>query len=718
MTDNKPVANVAEKENPLESWKEIATYLRRDVRTVKRWEKSEGLPVHRHQHHARASVYAYPSELEAWKAKRQPEPGDARAAAPWRLAPALALGAVLLLALMSIGSGPILGPVGVAAQGSSTPAQLAVRHVWTAGQYVGLWGSSLSPDGRYLTYTDWTTGDLAVHDLVTGENRRVTNKGPWSKAVEFAESFTRFSTDGKQVAYIWDQQGGYELRVINLDGTGSRLVYRNKEGKVRAYDWSADGKYIAAVLPKASETSTDRPVQIALIRVADGSVRGVRDLNGRLPTNMSFSPDGRFLAFDLAANGDPEKRDIFVLDLDGGQERPAIAHPADDRLLGWSPDGRALLFASDRAGTTGAWLLQVEDGKPQGGPELVRGDFGEGILPFGFSRSGAYYYASQDTVQDVYTATADLAKDTLVDSPVPAAQQRLGSNAGPEWSPDGKFLAYIHGGRRVQPESIVLRSLETGDERQLSPGTMKSYWTPGWGERYLRWSPDGRQLLANGTDNQNRRGLFVIGVATGEASPVAIGRRQRYGRWSHDGKAVFYVRLGGEKLIGQIVRRQLETGQEKVLYSPDSPPLLDNITSLEPSPDGRWLAFSGYALGKDSGEETILMVMPAEGGEPKLLLQVPASDLVKVVGWTPDGREVLFTRNLKMAKERSTALWRIRLEGGEPRKLELEMNVLNDIRFHPDGRRVAFDSGEPRAEIWVMENFLPEAGATKSQQEQ
>lgn len=715
MTEEKPAAD---KETPLESWKEIATYLRRDVRTVKRWEKGEGLPVHRHQHQARASVYAYPSELEAWKAKRQPEPGDARAAAPWRLAPALTLGAVLLLALMSIGSGPILGPVGVAAQESFTPARLAVRHVWTAGQYVGLSGSSLSPDGRYLTYTDWTTGDLAVHDLVTGENRRLTNKGPWSKAVEFAESFSRFSTDGKQVAYIWDRQGGYELRVINLDGTGSRLVYRNKEGKLRAYDWSADGKYIAAALPKASETKTNGAAQIALIRVADGSVRGVRDLNGRLPANMSFSPDDRFLAYDLPANGESEKRDIFVLDLDGGQERPAITHPADDRLLGWTPEGAGLLFASDRAGTTGVWLQPLHEGKLQGSAESVRGDLGEGTSGLGFTRNGAYYYAISDGVSEVYTASLDLEKGILTDSPAPASPQILGSNAGPEWSPDGKFLAYIHGGRRVHPESIVLRSLETGEERSLTPETMKGFSTPGWGERYLRWSPDGRRLLANGTDNNNRRGLFLIDVATGEASPVAIGRRQRYGRWSHDGKGVFYVHLGGEKLIGQIVRRELDTGQEKVLYGPDSPRFLDNFGSLEPSPDGRWLAFSGFALGKDSGEETVLMVMPAEGGEPKLLLQVPASDSVKAVGWTPDGREVLFTRDLKMAQERSTALWRIRLEGGEPRKLELGMNVLNDIRFHPNARRAAFDSGESRAQIWVMENFLTDARGTKAKQEQ
>jgi hypothetical protein len=52
---------------PLEGWKDIAAYLNRTERTVKRWEKEEGLPVRRHQHQARASVYAYPSELDTWK---------------------------------------------------------------------------------------------------------------------------------------------------------------------------------------------------------------------------------------------------------------------------------------------------------------------------------------------------------------------------------------------------------------------------------------------------------------------------------------------------------------------------------------------------------------------------------------------------------------------------------------------------------------------------
>ena len=55
-----------------ESWGEIAAYLRRDVSTVQRWEKEEGLPVHRHLHKNLASVYAYRSEVDAWLVKRRP----------------------------------------------------------------------------------------------------------------------------------------------------------------------------------------------------------------------------------------------------------------------------------------------------------------------------------------------------------------------------------------------------------------------------------------------------------------------------------------------------------------------------------------------------------------------------------------------------------------------------------------------------------------------
>src|SRR5688572_15105617 len=64
----------------LDSWKEIAAHLKRDIRTVQRWEKLEGLPVHRHQHLKRGSPFAYASELDTWWEGRGPSLDKADAA--------------------------------------------------------------------------------------------------------------------------------------------------------------------------------------------------------------------------------------------------------------------------------------------------------------------------------------------------------------------------------------------------------------------------------------------------------------------------------------------------------------------------------------------------------------------------------------------------------------------------------------------------------------
>jgi TolB-like protein len=66
----------------LDSWKEIAAYLRRGTRTVQRWEREEGLPVRRLQHEKLASVYAFPKDLDAWFARR----GDCPAHPPRSIA--------------------------------------------------------------------------------------------------------------------------------------------------------------------------------------------------------------------------------------------------------------------------------------------------------------------------------------------------------------------------------------------------------------------------------------------------------------------------------------------------------------------------------------------------------------------------------------------------------------------------------------------------------
>src|SRR5580692_3917964 len=63
-------------EDRLHSWKEIAAYLNRDVTTVQRWEKREGMPVHRHVHDKRGSVHALSEELDDWIRSRRPRPEE------------------------------------------------------------------------------------------------------------------------------------------------------------------------------------------------------------------------------------------------------------------------------------------------------------------------------------------------------------------------------------------------------------------------------------------------------------------------------------------------------------------------------------------------------------------------------------------------------------------------------------------------------------------
>jgi TolB-like protein len=73
----------------LDSWKEIAAYVRRGVRTVRRWERDEGLPVHRHVHRVLGSVYAFKSEIDRWQQTGRRRPAGLTPARPGRRDPAL-----------------------------------------------------------------------------------------------------------------------------------------------------------------------------------------------------------------------------------------------------------------------------------------------------------------------------------------------------------------------------------------------------------------------------------------------------------------------------------------------------------------------------------------------------------------------------------------------------------------------------------------------------
>ncbi len=676
----------------LESWKEIAAYLQRDVTTVMRWEKFEGLPARRHQHMARSSVYAYPAELDAWRQARQPAAERLLPPQPvWRrLWPSLAFSLVMLLALLSAGD---VAPYAIKARAQSPGPGLTTRLLW-AEKDVDLSGAP-TPDGRSLVYVHWETGDLALHDFASGQMRKLTTDGTWEQDPNRWAYWSVVSQDGKQVAYNWNTDGSaQELRVAGIEDPKPRVLYSNREvNQIQPMDWSSDGKHVVALLRKG----VDKTFQIALISTADGAARVLKSLEWRWPQGARLSPDGRYLAYDVPAREDSPERDIFLLATDGGNEVPLVKHPAVDWGPMWAPDGRNVVFVSNRSGSSGLWAIAVAGGKPQGDAELLKADVGF-IKPLGFAGKGSFYYGVRRGTRDIYAADLDPATGLISGQPKRFIETFVGQNHSPAFSPDGKQLAYFSGRDPAAMEGyrLVIRSLETGEERLL-PFRREQVPAPRWVGR--RWSPDGRFLFGAGVDAKGRRGIYRIDVGTGEAAAITLGAAGggvlRRSAFSPDGKVLFYAHPSS------IMRREIQTGEEReLLRRPWS------FNSLATSPDGRQLA-----IATSRG----ISLMPSAGGELRSLVMFSSPEHIDTwagFAWTPDGRYLLFGKKNAGTSAEPVELYRISAQGGEPQKLGAAMPTLQNLSIHPDGRRIAFSAArsplEGQMEVWVLDNLLPE----------
>ena len=578
---------------------------------------------------------------------------------------------------------------------ASGSSEMVTRRVW-AGADLDVMEGSVSPDGRYLSYVDWTTGDLSLRDLVSGKMRHLTNNTE-SSGNAF---FSAISPDGKQVAYQWYKDDSADLRLVGLDGSAPRILFSNKETAALPTDWSPDGKYVLATMLKG--IGNQLQPQIALISVPDGSVRVLKTFDRMFPGKMRFSPDGRYIAYDYPPQQESDNRDIFLLAADGSREIPLVEHPAEDELLGWTPDGNHILFASDRSGSMSAWLLRVEDGKPQGRPELVKQDIGP-AQPIGFTRTGSYYYGLEIGTSDVYTAEFDPAAGRVLTQPQNATQRFAGMNGAPAWSPDGQFLAYLSRRRPglFEHDVISILSLKTGEERDLSPNLLE-VWGP------IRWSPDGRSILVQGKDKKIQHGLYLVDAQTSEVTSNLQSDQDSdisNPAWFPNGKRLLYTDRRNESgtIVEVVVTRDLQTGGKTELFRPAPGSKIDDIAL---SPDGRQVVLT--LLEKET-RSSVLKVLPVAGGEASELLRAnePEAIVGDSLSWSSDSRYIVFGKGQSTGQEQKTQLLAIPSRGGEPHALGLAMDSVRRLSFDPSGHRIAFAAGKGKSEVWVMENFLP-----------
>ena len=574
---------------------------------------------------------------------------------------------------------------------------LSVRLLWSGPDADSV--GKASPDGMFLSFIDKETANLSIKELASGKTSIVTNKEPWGKSYEFAVN-SCWSPDGKKLAYGWfNKDNSIELRTVDTDGSNVRVLYQQKNEMAFPMAWSPDGMSIAVTLIKDFYTSYN----LSLISVEDGSLKILKTakLLKTAPKNMTFTPDGRYLVVDLPQKDDDPKHDIFALSVDGQQEIRAVEHPADDWVLDWMPGSDHLLFSSDRTGSHDAWLVDIVDGQPLAEPRLVRKNLGP-VVPLGISRGGDFYYRVDTQMEDIFIASIDLEKGTLIDPPKVLPQALVGANYYPQWSPDGRYLVYISdrkegsGGRTTQ--KLWVRSTETGETREISTKLLR------FGRPH--WAPDGRSLFVVGNDGKTFLALYRVDVQTGEATfyiDSEPGTNIKSIAPSRDGKSVYYAYFEFAKKRCRIMCLDLDTKETKELYQKEAPP---DIGNLGVSPDGNSLMF----VTGEPDWPLIVKIIPLPNGTPRDLIK--SKDSASGVGtayfWSPDGKGLLFFMDASKGKEKKKEIWFVPAEGGDPQSLGLTINENpSSVSLHPDGRRLAFSFSQPSAEVWVMENFLP-----------
>ncbi len=551
---------------------------------------------------------------------------------------------------------------------------------------------SFSRTGRF--YALHLDGVPTRQDLRSGQAQPLTF-GPGEDYASRVWSTLLLSPDGQQVAYTWDNATGKgELRVMTVPaGTPRTTRDAGDLQAIRPVAWSADARKILAV-------TTDDTFRIGLELIDLPTLASTRlaELGHVEPFGVTMSGDARWVAFDHAPG--PGPRDIRLLDIQTRQVTTVVGQPANDTMPVFLPGERSLLFGSDRLGPLSLWTVPIAEGHAAGEPVLVRRDAGR-VWPMAMTLDGTFIHAVQNGLVDVHVARLD-DDGRLAEQPAPVTATFAGANLSPDWSADGRSLAYVadRGAptRGAGSRALVVRDHVSGSERVLYPNLLFFIQT--------RWSPDGSRILVKGRSAaSNMWGLHMVDARTAEVTSVLTAAtadsESELGpvQWVPGREAI----LIGRHAKG-IVEFDLVTQAERILVPLARDVVITAGTGCGYAPDGRTLAWS-VREGRSAKAQHALHVRDA-GGTTRELLRTTGPEWLQMMDWAPDGRSVYVVRNGRQgAQSGHGELWRVPIDGSAPVPTGLSAFGLRGVSVHPDGKTVAYTAGFPTWEIWAMEGI-------------
>jgi Tol biopolymer transport system component len=551
----------------LDSWKEIARYLKRDESTVQRWERREGMPVHRHVHAERGSVYAFPAELDQWwQSRRKDVQAKGAAAGGRRRVPRMAVAAVIVIggaALMAQRwplPSPAVGP----------PDSSLTRITSTTGLNID---PAFSADGSLVAYAsdrDDSAGlDIWVQPRRSEEPTRVTREP--GDEVE-----PSFSPDGASIVFVKPEAGG--IHIIGAFGGESRLLAAAARARTPRFSpdgrsvlfWSGLPAWNAAGAPGASGA-------LYVVPSVGGSPRPVAQEFATARYGI-WSPDGGKMLFlgERTADSAAPSLDWYVVPAQGGAPVRTGALEAIRRAGAtglpipgaWSADGDLVVFATFEETASNVWQVAISPstGRVISRPQRLTFGPAVGRSPV-VSAAGQVAFTSVTANVDVWRVPLD-EKTGVASGPLERVTDNAAVDAVTNVSADGHTMVFMSS--RTGQREVWTRDLRTGRESRITHA----------GAKAGRLSPDG-STIAVARDTSETDDVYLSPANGGTVR--ALCEDCRIADWSPDGRRMLLLR----GVPSRVVIRDLDSGREKELAAHPEWSLLQGRFS----PDGRWVVF-------------------------------------------------------------------------------------------------------------------------------
>jgi Tol biopolymer transport system component len=530
---------------------------------------------------------------------------------------------------------------------------------------------SFSPDGTQIAYAsageDGANWDIWLKIVGEAEARRLTTDPA-------AEEYPAWSPDGTQVAFLRYHSG--ITRGLTFSATGAIHLVSPLGGPARRLSdfparlqlsWSPNGRWLAAA---KARLGSDPPGGVFLISVATGEARPLT-LPKPLAFDLSpsFSPDGRTLAY-LSCEGleGSPACDVYLQSVDSELRPQGAARPLTRRQLGqslglaWTRDGRSIVYG-------GLWRVPANGSAP---PERLEQASG-GRAP---SSAG-----SRDRLVFVRrVGEADIYRLPLGGSPAPVVQSTF-MELQPQYSPDGRRIALVSG-RAGSGNEIWLADTDGANLARLTRG-------PGRAQEYPGWSPDARSIVFQSLTNDGHADVWTIGVdGSGLRQVTHDAANETTPSWSRDGRLIYFTSNRTGRF--EIWRVAKDGGAEEQVTR-------EGGGFPRESLDGQALY---YTRGWGSGDGPLLS-RPTAGGEERTILPASPSSA------TPSPRGLFFhgCGSLEAGISGShLRFWDAATEQDRP-VTKLQADFIAGLSVSPDGQSILYGRGSSTSDLMMIENF-------------